>query len=680
MVASRMESHGRGQDLKTSPGVIIHPDIQKERDLATFQKDEVTLFLFDGLKALERKRYIESIIASDPHFDQTGRCTLTSKEAFDRSIKRSVRWVAVKEKYNLNEPDDDAALGRCMNQDVGLFIHLLMFIPTIDRLGTEEQKVKWLPLARQYKIIGTYAQTELGHGTNLNCLETTATYDEKTQEFILNCPSLTAMKWWPGGLAKSCTHVILTAQLIVKGKTYGPHCFIVQVRSLETHQPLPGMTLGDIGRKSSFDAIGNGFLIMDHVRIPRLNMLMKYAEVTPNGEYKRLGNPKVTYGSMILVRTKIVEAASYEIAKAITVATRYSVIRRQGSIEKNGPEVPILDYQTQQHKLFPGIAAAYAFKFVSLQLKPLYQENEKNLQKLNFSLLPELHALASGLKALTTREATLHIESCRFACGGHGVMLQSGLPDMYNKFSAACTYEGENTVLLLQVAGFLMKTLSKAQTGESIQGLGAYLTEEPKNSWSCDQPDQSLNAHLILDAYKHRAQWLTHKAGEQLAQMMGQGLSQQQAWNKSSIDLVKASHAHTQYFIVKCFFEGVQHVEVSHDTSTILNTLSFLYAIYHMEQNSGEFIADGYMTNDQLSWLHCHYLELLAVIRPNAVALVDAFDIRDEFLQSTLGSYDGNVYQRMYEYAKTSPRNRTEVHETYYKYIRPLLKGMIAKL
>eukprot|EP00057_Strongylocentrotus_purpuratus_P007734 XP_011662208.1 PREDICTED: peroxisomal acyl-coenzyme A oxidase 1-like [Strongylocentrotus purpuratus] len=674
-----------GPTLPTYSGAI-HPDMQKERDSASFQRDEMTLLLFDGSEALERKRYIESIIASDPHFDQTGRCTLSPAEAYDLSIKRSVRWVAIQEKYNLYQPDDGAVVGRCMNQDVGLFIHQLMFIPTIERLGTEEQKAKWLPIARQYKIIGTYAQTELGHGTNLNGLETTATYDEKAQEFVLNAPTLTAMKWWPGGLAKSCTHVILIAQLIVGGKKHGPHCFIVQVRSLETHQPLPGVTLGDIGRKSSFDAIGNGFLIVDHVRIPRLNMLMKYAEVTHDGVYNRRGNPKLTYGSMILVRTKIVEAASYEIGKAVTVATRYSVIRRQGSIDKNGPEVPILDYQTQQHKLFPGIAATYAFKFVSLRLKTLYLKNEANLQKLNFTLLPELHALASGLKALTTREATLHIETCRFACGGHGVMLQSGLPDMYNKFSAACTYEGENTVLLLQVAGYLMKTLSKAQAGETIQGLGAYLTEEPQSSWSCDQADQSLNAQLIIDAYKHRAQWLTRKAGEQLAQKMGQGLSQQQAWNKSSIDLVKASHAHTQYFIVKAFFDGVQHVEVSQDTAAILNTLSFLYAIYHIEQNSGEFIADGYMSNEQLSWLHNHYLDLLAVIRPNAVALVDAIDIRDEFLQSTLGSYDGNVYQRMYDYAKTSPRNRTEVrvqttvHETYYKYIRPLLKGMIAKL
>lgn len=64
--------------------------------------------------------------------------------------------------------------------------------------GTLEQQAKWLGRAWNLEIIGTYAQTEMGHGTFIRGLETTATYDEKTQEFVLNTPTLTAHKWWPG--------------------------------------------------------------------------------------------------------------------------------------------------------------------------------------------------------------------------------------------------------------------------------------------------------------------------------------------------------------------------------------------------------------------------------------------------------------------------------------------------
>lgn len=51
-----------------------------------------------------------------------------------------------------------------INQQYSLGLHNVMFIPALERLSTEQQKAKWLPLARNYQIIGTYAQTELGHG------------------------------------------------------------------------------------------------------------------------------------------------------------------------------------------------------------------------------------------------------------------------------------------------------------------------------------------------------------------------------------------------------------------------------------------------------------------------------------------------------------------------------------
>lgn len=54
-------------------------------------------------------------------------------------------------------------------------------------------------------------------------------------------------------------------------------------------------------------------------------------------------------------------------------------------------------------------------------------------------------------------------------------------------------------------------------------------------------------------------------------------------------------------------------------------------------------------------------LEMLAVLRPNAVALVDAFDFHDMVLNSALGCYDGNVYERLYEWAQKTPMNQKQV-------------------
>ena len=100
-------------------------------------------------------------------------------------------------------------------------------------------------------------------GSNIRGLETTATYDEKTQEFVVNTPTLTATKFWPGGsefcmltsqlvfdeydctcaVGHMTTHAVVMARLVTKGVDRGIHPFIVQLRSLKDHTPLPGTVL-----------------------------------------------------------------------------------------------------------------------------------------------------------------------------------------------------------------------------------------------------------------------------------------------------------------------------------------------------------------------------------------------------------------------------------------------------
>jgi len=161
-------------------------------------------------------------------------------------------------------------------------------------------------------IIGTYAQTELGHGTFLRGMETTATFDKVKDEFILHSPTDTAIKWWPGGLGRTSTHCVLFARLFIEGQDFGPHGFIVQLRSLEDHLPLPGITLGDIGPKMGWGAIDNGFLKLDHVRIPRDQMLMRFAKVSRDGKYEKPPHAKFNYTTMVMVRTGMVEG-SFEV-------------------------------------------------------------------------------------------------------------------------------------------------------------------------------------------------------------------------------------------------------------------------------------------------------------------------------------------------------------------------------
>lgn len=62
----------------------------------------------------------------------------------------------------------------------------------------------------------------------------------------------------------------------------------------------------------------------------------------------------------------------------------------------------VIDYKTQQNRLFPLLASAYAFRFVGEWLKWLYTDVTQRLQANDFSTLPEAHACTAGLKSLTT--------------------------------------------------------------------------------------------------------------------------------------------------------------------------------------------------------------------------------------------------------------------------------------
>ncbi|KAI9139906.1 acyl-CoA dehydrogenase/oxidase, partial [Paraphysoderma sedebokerense] len=89
-------------------------------------------------------------------------------------------------------------------------------------------------------IVGCYAQTELGHGSNVRGLQTIATFNKRNQTFVLHTPTLRSIKWWPGALGKVATHGVVYAQLIIDGKQYGVHSFMLQLRD-ENHKPLPGI-------------------------------------------------------------------------------------------------------------------------------------------------------------------------------------------------------------------------------------------------------------------------------------------------------------------------------------------------------------------------------------------------------------------------------------------------------
>ncbi|KAM9818023.1 peroxisomal acyl-coenzyme A oxidase 1 isoform X2 [Syngnathus typhle] len=657
----------------------MNPDILNERQKATFDIEKLTNILNGGPEKTKRRREIESMVLNDPDFKEQDPNFLSRSERYDQAVRKSAQMILKLREYGIADPEEIYCYKSMFRGNVheAMGLHFAMFVPTLYGQCDPEQSKKWLPLAESYQAIGTYAQTELGHGTHLRGLETTATYDPTSEEFVLNSPTVSSIKWWPGGLGKTSNHAIVLAQLYTQGSCHGLHAFIVPIRDMNTHVPLPGIVVGDIGPKFGFSEVDNGFLKLDHVRIPRDNMLMKYAKVDPDGTYFKPPSDKLTYGTMVFIRSMIVGESARALAKSSTIAIRYSVVRHQSEIRPGEPEPQILDYQTQQYKLFPVLAMAYAFTFVGHYMNQTYHRITGDIHQGDFSELPELHALSAGLKAFTTWAANSAIEVCRMSCGGHGYSRSSALPDIYVDFTPTCTYEGENTVMMLQTARYLMKSYRQARAGQQLHGIVSYLNEaehqriQPQliaaKSTGIDFNDLSS----LVELYKLRAAILVELAAKSIQKELQHKKSQEDAWNNSAIDLVRASDAHCHYVVVKLFADKLGEIDAA-PLHSVLLTLARLYALHGMSNNSGDFLQAGLLEGSQVIEVTSHIKELLSELRPNAVALVDAFDFHDRMLNSILGRYDGNVYENLFEWARRSPLNSTEVHESYHKYLKPL--------
>jgi len=189
---------------------------------------------------------------------------------------------------------------------------------------------------------------------------TTATFDEKTDEFIIHTPTLKAAKWWPGDLGQFSTHAIVFARCKIGENDFGVLPYLVQIRSTEDFKPLKGVQCGDMGPKMGYNSKNNGWCTFDQVRIPRDQMLMKYTKVDRDGSFSVEGDTRALYSVMMSIRMMMFRHSAGYVLRGCLIALRYSVCRRQfKNTEGSKQETKLLDYQTQQEKLLPLVGLGY---------------------------------------------------------------------------------------------------------------------------------------------------------------------------------------------------------------------------------------------------------------------------------------------------------------------------------
>lgn len=214
---------------------------------------------------------------------------------------------------------------------------------------------------------------------------------------------------------------------------------------MDTHKVLDGIEVGDIGPKFGWNGKDNGFMRLTNVKRPFEVMAYKYLKVDEKGDFTRTGDEKMMYAGMMRVRTSLLSISYRTLATSLTVAVRYSYLRKQFH-DSDGKEQIIMNYQTQRARLFPLVAQTYAMGMALHEISDFVAKLWESANNNDFSLLQEGHILLSSGKSLWTTMATHGIRECMYACGGHGYHA-AGIHGYYSKTSANTILEGENSVL-----------------------------------------------------------------------------------------------------------------------------------------------------------------------------------------------------------------------------------------
>ncbi|KAG0246049.1 acyl-CoA dehydrogenase/oxidase C-terminal [Mortierella sp. GBAus27b] len=659
-------------------------DLAAARAKTTFPVIDLTRYIYGSDQKISRQRELANLVANDPAFSNENRVGLSRAQDVKRGLAMSLRLYQLKEEHNLTQEDMLTCL-KYIDEYLPVTLHETAFIPIIYAQGTDEQAKYWGPLAEKHHIIGCYAQTELGHGSNLSELETTATLNKDTDEWIIHSDSFTAAKWWIGGLGAIATHALIQARLIIDGKDYGAHGFIVPIRSLKDHRPFPGVKVGDIGPKAygGFSKIDNGFVRFERHAIPRENMLMRFAKVTRDGQYIKPPHSKLSYGSMVLLRSYMVYDSAIALARAATIATRYTTVRRQFNVptsrrDSSNPalETQVINYPMVQSRLFPIVAQTYALLAAGKKMRSMYEDMLAELMKGDVSSLAEVHAISSGLKSTCTTMAATGIEDCRKLMGGHGYSYFSGISHLWSTYVPSNTYEGDNFLLTQQTARYLLKQIQLATTEPGkVTPFSKYVIKTVNQDafqaerCSVQGTDDWLLPEVQLAAFEHRA-------GRLVADLAVSAVQDGAVWSDLNLECWRLCHAHSQYVLARSAIESVAQAKsqgLSPQTIVVLKRLSDLFALHTIQGSLGDYLEDYFLSPKQCQLLRQQIKSLQKALADDVVGLVDAFDFSDHYLNSALGSADGNAYQRLWDAAQRQDINQTEVVDGYKEYIVPIL-------
>ncbi|MEU9058315.1 acyl-CoA dehydrogenase family protein [Streptomyces sp. NPDC048430] len=531
-----------------------------------------------------------------------------------------------------------------------------LFGGAILQLGTERHHDAYLPDLITGRLMGCFAMTETGHGSNVQALGTRATYDAARQEFVITTGGDHARKDYIGNAARHAELAVVFAQLEVGGEPQGVHAFVVPIRA--GGDVAPGVRIEDDGRKMGLNGVDNGRIWFDGVRVPREALLNRFADVTAEGVYESpIENPDRRFFTMLgtLVQGRVsVGGAGVNAAKvALAIATKYAVRRRQFEAASDTEEQLLLDYGLHQRRLLPLIARTYALHFaqdvVRTQLHEVFSGIEDDAQARR-----RLEARAAGTKALGTWHATRVVQECREACGGAGYLTVNRFAALKADSDIFTTFEGDNHVLLQLVAKGLLthyaaefEDLDQLGMVRYVTGLAVETVIEKTSAHKLlervrdllpggDEWDQEaglLDSEYQLAMLRYREEHMLAGVARRLKRGVDQKRNPGVVFSQVQDHVIAVAHAHVERLVLEAFVDKVRTLPEG-GNKVALGLLCDLFALSTIEADRAWFMEHGRLTVQRSKAISREVNDLCRKVRPLAAGFVDAWGIPPEMLRA----------------------------------------------
>ncbi|MEU3216188.1 acyl-CoA dehydrogenase [Streptomyces sp. NPDC006971] len=496
----------------------------------------------------------------------------------------------------------DAGLGTVASIHYNLFLGSLLDHPA----GPDREIGEFVDLRRT----GTFLCTEAGHGNSAAQLETTATYEPASREFVLHTPHPGARKFMPNtsptGGPKTAA---VAARLMTDGQDRGVFLFLTPLGD-ENGLPTPGVDIRRLPQTATAP-VDHCVTSFDQVRLPYEALLQaEHGRLTPEGVFtSSIGSPRkrflqsigrVTAGKLCM------SAYSLGVTRhALAVAVRHAHTRRTSGVTAGG-SVPLFAHRSHHTPLLDAIATTYAATF-------LHRAAVRRWAGATGSEREDAERFAAVAKGWITWRARDVMTECRERCGAQGLFLANGIAGQLAANEGTITAEGDNLVVWVKAAGEML--------------LGHFTPKEPQGTppEARELDDPLFLQDLLADIERiwHRRARTRLRGGA-----AGNPLNRWNATVTPALELVDA-HAHRQAAqALQDAADQASHPEAQRQ----LRLLHRLFALRRVAAHSGDLLAEGHLTHEQVRRLPDAAECVVEELAPHATTLTDGFAAVDEVL------------------------------------------------